>query len=114
MYTIQKFKNFKNNNIKWNKILEAKSGDAVILIRTQKPFFIGAVNILDGYIEEVHSFETASKHDFHHSSYFSDGVLDKQDDDIRIFWFEDGYPYNWEEDIPSNIKEAIMSQVELI
>lgn len=98
----------------FEKMFEAKSGDAAILLRNNKPFFIGAVNILDGYIEEVHNYDTANKHDFHHSSYFSQGVLDKQDDEILIFWFEDGVPYNWEENIPSNIKDAIMHQVELI
>lgn len=37
-----------------------------------KPFWCGAVDLNDGEIIEVHTFEEASQHDFHHSLYFSD------------------------------------------
>jgi len=101
---------------KFAKVFEAKSEDVAILLRTNEPFWIGAVNILDGYIEEVHTFETAKDNDFHHSMYFSIPILDRQkrDEEVLIFWFENGVPYNWEGNITYNIKKAILSQVELI
>ncbi len=41
------------------------------------PFWSGSVNLLDGKIEEVHSYQEAQAADFHHSLYFSQAQIEK-------------------------------------
>ena len=48
-----------------------------LLLKTNERFWIGSVNVLDGEIEEVHTYEKAEENDFHHSFYFSDTQLQK-------------------------------------
>ena len=58
-----------------------------ILKRTRKPFWIGTINVMDGEIEEVHTYEEARDNDFHHSFYFSQPQVEKMTDgEVMIFW----------------------------
>ena len=41
-----------------------------------KKFWAGCVNMSDGTIEEVHTYEEAQRNDFHHSLYFSQRTID--------------------------------------
>ncbi|MFW6226062.1 MAG: hypothetical protein ACOC3V_03815 [bacterium] len=60
-----------------------------ILLRNNKKFWIGSVNVLDGYIEEVHSYEVAKSNDFHHSFYFSPQQLEKiRNEECVVFWID--------------------------
>ncbi|WP_312430946.1 hypothetical protein [Lacrimispora sp.] len=47
------------------------------LFLKNKPFWSGSVNLLDGKIEEVHSYLEAQAADFHHSLYFSQQQIEK-------------------------------------
>ncbi len=55
-------------------------------------FWSGSVNLLDGKIEEVHSYREAQAADFHHSLYFPQAQIEKMaDGDCAFFWInEDG------------------------
>ena len=66
---------------------EMKSGNHARLIRTGERFWIGAVNILDGYIEDVYPYKTAKSADFHHSYYFDQDTLVKVDSQDAIVFF---------------------------
>lgn len=50
-----------------------------------KEFWAGCVSLIDGIIEEVHSYEEAAYADFHHSMYFSKEALDKMNDMSTFF-----------------------------
>lgn len=50
----------------------------------------GAVNVLDGEIEETHRYKEAMENDFHHSFYFSDEQLDKMTSGETCFFYVDG------------------------
>lgn len=69
---------------------EAKGKDTFIF--NDKKVWSGAVNTLDGTIEEVHSYEEAQDYGFHHSFYFSDEQLDKMEKGETCFFcvFNDG------------------------
>lgn len=56
------------------------------------PFWSGSVNLLDGKIEEVHSYKEAEAADFHHTFYFSSSQLEKMaGGECAFFWLgEDG------------------------
>lgn len=57
----------------------------------EKKFWSGCVNLLDGRIEEVHSYEEALFCDFHHSLYFSDSAIDGMENGkMAFFWVDDG------------------------
>lgn len=51
------------------RLIAAKKGNTATW--NGKPFWSGAVSVLDGQIEEVHSYKEAEEVDFHHSFYFS-------------------------------------------
>jgi len=52
-----------------------------------EPFCFGAVNVLDGCIEEVVSYSRAKDTDFHHGYLFSGSVIDAIDDkSAAVFW----------------------------
>jgi hypothetical protein len=58
-----------------------------VLKRTGELFWIGTVNVYDGEIEEVHSYEEARNDDFHHSYYFSQPQIEKMTNgEVMIFW----------------------------
>lgn len=52
-----------------------------------KNYWCGAVNTLDGVIEEVHTYEEANSYDFHHSLYFSDEQLENMREGISCFFY---------------------------
>ena len=59
------------------KLVESKDGNTFIF--HGKPAWCGAVNVMDGIIEETHTYEEAEDSDFHHSFYFSDSQLDSME-----------------------------------
>ena len=82
-----------------------------------KEFWSGAVNTLDGVIEEVHTFEKAQAEDFHHNFYFSDKAISNMNDndgDWAFFWVdEDGKIQTmWRED-NSAFRKQIADQIEI-
>ena len=80
-----------------------------------KPIWCGSASLLDGYIEEVHTYEDARNEDFHHSLYFSIPQAEKiSNGENTFFWIEDdGTVYtDWRwEDAPPHIVAAIKSQL---
>ena len=78
-----------------------------------KPFWSGSVSLLDGVIEEVHSFAEAEDADFHHSMYFSQAQLEKMENgDNAFFWVENGKVQgNWRESVPKDIINKIEEQI---
>lgn len=46
----------------------------------------GAVSILDGVIEEVHTYEEAKRQDFHHTFIFSEAMVEKIDTGECLFF----------------------------
>ena len=51
-----------------------------------KKAWSGAVNTLDGTIEEIHSYKEAAEYGFHHSFYFSDNQLMKMEEGETCFF----------------------------
>ena len=49
----------------------------------------GSADIIDGHIEETHTYEEAEDNDFHHSLYFSPNVAEKITDGDSVFFFID-------------------------
>jgi hypothetical protein len=78
-----------------------------------KKFWIGAVNLLDNQIEEVHSYKEAEANDFHHSFYFSDNAVEKiRDDEWTVFWIENGkIMANWRNQVESKVISDIEKQI---
>lgn len=54
-----------------------------------KYYWSGSVNVLDGVIEEVHTYKEAKNHDFHHTMYFSENQVEKMDNDECVFFYID-------------------------
>ena len=78
-----------------------------------KQFWSGAVNLLDGVIEEVHSYEEAEKAGWHHSLYFSPAQVDKMDaGETAFFWVENGVVYgDWRDTVSPEILRKIEKQI---
>jgi hypothetical protein len=88
-----------------------------ILKRTGEEFWIGTVNVLDGEIEEVHTYEKAKNNDFHHHFYFSISQLDKMNEkECMIFWISpNGIEAEWTMGKASpDIINKIKQQIEII
>lgn len=47
----------------------------------------GSVNVLDGIIEETHTYEEARRQDFHHTFVFSEQQVEKIDSGDCLFFF---------------------------
>lgn len=78
-----------------------------------KPFWSGSVSLLDGMIEEVHSYAEAENSDFHHSMYFSANQIEKMANGENAFFFvEDGKVYgDWRASVPKDIVNRIEEQI---
>ena len=78
-----------------------------------KPFWSGSVSLLDGVIEEVHSFKEAEAVDFHHSMYFSSAQVEKMANGENAFFFVEGGKVHgdWRESVPNNIINQIEKQI---
>jgi hypothetical protein len=115
-YMMDKIKNFNPKNI----IPENKNirlHNTAILLKNKAPFWIGSVNILDGEIEEVHTFDEAQEHDFHHSFYFSQNQVEKIDqEECMIFWILNGkIESTWTHgSIPNHIIAQLKKQIQII
>ena len=68
-----------------NESLNESSGGNTFIFKGKK-CWSGAVNTLDGTIEEVHSYKEAKEYDFHHSFYFSDEQIDKMEEGLSCFF----------------------------
>ena len=77
-----------------------------------KPFSFGVVSLLDGEIEETHSYKKAEDHDFHHSFYIGEEHLEPiENNEKDVFWLEDGEPRAMK-GLPPGMRESIRSQIE--
>lgn len=78
-----------------------------------KAFWSGSVSLLDGVIEEVHSFSEAEDADFHHSMYFSSAQIEKMDNGENAFFFVDNGEVHgdWRVSIPDDIIGRIKEQI---
>jgi hypothetical protein len=87
-----------------------------VLKRTGKLFWIGTVNVYDGEIEEVHTYEEARNNDFHHHFYFSSAQVEKMvEGNVMIFWINaDGIQAEWTMGKASpDIVNKIRKQIEI-
>ena len=78
------------------------------------PFWSGSVNLLDGKIEEVHSYQEAQAADFHHSLYFSQAQIEKMaEEDCAFFWIsEDGaIEGEWRETLGDSLILRLSEQI---
>ena len=89
------------------------------LKRTGEEFWIGSVNVMNGEIEEVHTYEEARDKDFHHNLYFSPVQVEKfTEGECMIFWINaDGIQAEWtmgkaSPDVVNKIKEQIKINME--
>lgn len=79
-----------------------------------KPFWSGSVNLLDGKIEEVHSYLEAQAADFHHSIYFSQQQIEKMSNgECAFFWINNSGEIEglWRDEINDEIIKKIAEQI---
>lgn len=78
-----------------------------------RPFWSGSVSLLDGVIEEVHTYKQAENSDFHHSMYFSPGQVEKMaNGENAFFWVDRGEVQGeWRDSISKDIKDSIERQI---
>lgn len=78
-----------------------------------RPFWSGSVSLLDGVIEEVHTYKQAENADFHHSMYFSPGQVEKMaNGENGFFWVDRGNVYGeWRDSVPQEIIDSIERQI---
>ena len=81
-----------------------------------KPFWCGSVSLLDGEIEEVHTFEEAEYEDFHHTFIFSPQQVEKiNNDENAVFWIDDGkIQGTWRVNVPQDIINKIKKQITIL
>jgi hypothetical protein len=79
------------------------------------PFWSGIADSRDGSIDEIHSYEEAVAHDFHHSYYVSPEKQDKMSEgDALFFWVDNKGQVDtmWREGkAPAKIEMAIQNQI---
>ena len=78
------------------------------------PFWSGSVNLLDGKIEEVHSYQEAQVADFHHSLYFSQPQIEKMSNgECAFFWINNNGAIEglWRDEINDEIIKIIAEQL---
>lgn len=81
-----------------------------------KRFWSGVVSLLDGWIEEVRSYEEAERAGFMHPLYFSKASNERMDrGESAFFWIEDGEVKGfWRQRIPKDIMYNIEKQIEIL
>ena len=81
-----------------------------------KPFWSGSVSLIDGVIEEVHSYGEAEFVGFHHSLYFSQAQVEKMErGENAFFWVDDGIVYGeWRESVSESIIKKIEKQINIM
>jgi hypothetical protein len=99
----------KNADIRYS--LSDSDGNGAIF--NGKPFWSGSVSLIDGVIEEVHSYKEAEASDFHHSYYFSQAQAEKIDSGENGFFFvENGkIQGEWRDTVPKDIINKIEEQI---
>ena len=94
-------------------ISETSVGDKNQATLNGKKFWIGSVSTLDGYIEEIHTYEEAESHDFHHSFYFSPQQVEKIDNGENVvFWIQNSKIFTWE-GLHPNLESVIKQQIQI-
>lgn len=63
------------------------SGNWAKLKETGENFWIGCVSLIDGYIEEVHTYKEAKDADFHHTFIFSYSAYDRIETSESVTFF---------------------------
>lgn len=105
------------NLLKYNK------KDKNTFIYKNKKYWSGSVSLLDGIIEEVHTYQKAEKAAFHHSYYFSKSQIEKMELGENAFFFVDDrgiiYINPMDRGIISNkdledIKNKVKQQIKII
>lgn len=79
-----------------------------------QPFWSGSVNLADGRIEEIHSYQEAQRADFHHSIYFSSEQAERiRDAECGFFWIDSNgsVQAEWREKISDTIITKIEEQI---
>ena len=79
-----------------------------------KPYWIGIVDLMDGEIIMMYTYQKASNYDFHHSFYMDLEYQEKiKDGEYGIFWFNDFNDLDfWEHTgITSKVVDRIYQQV---
>lgn len=82
----------------WKQFLNENISDKNrgLLLKNNKKFWIGTANVLDGEIEEIHTYEKARSYDFHHSFYFSHSQIEKiTNEECVVFWVNDDVVCEW-------------------
>ena len=113
----ESYNNIKKFNIQLGENVDMSDKNHGLLLRSNKKFWIGSVNILDGRIEEVHTYEKAFANDFHHSLYFSQTQVEKiKNEECMIFWVDlAGVQGEWRHGkLPWNIAQEINKQIEIV
>jgi hypothetical protein len=108
---VKNFEEFVNEDYK-----KRENPNHGILLKNNKRFWIGSVNVFDGKIEEVHTYEKAEDCDFHHSFYFSMPQLEKiKNEECMVFWVdEDGINGQWSHgEMPIDIIGEIEKQIKI-
>jgi len=106
--------------VKYLKLFESFSEDYSdknrgLLLKNNKKFWIASVNIIDGEIEETHTYQKAADNDFHHSLYFSIDQLEKiENGECMIFWISEYGDIQYHEKIAENIIDKIKKQIKII
>ena len=81
-------------------------------------FWSGEVSLLDGVVEEIHTYAEAEAGDFHHSLYFSPRALQRmQEDKTAFFWVnqDDGQIYTaWRVALPSRLMGRLREQIAVV
>ena len=81
-----------------------------------KTFWSGSVSLIDGVIEEIHTYKEAEMSDFHHSLYFSETQIEKMDNGECAFFCVDRntgeiYTFRQYGDVPNSIIRKIKEQI---
>lgn len=90
--------------------LSPKNGGSI----NGRRFWSGSVSLLDGKIEETHTYEEAEDRDFHHSMYFTPQAQERMSADESAFFTvdENGKISGWSTEIPPKIIAEIQRQLD--
>ena len=85
----------------------------------RKKFWSGSVSLIDGIIEETHTYKEAELNDFHHSFYFSETQIEKMDNGECAFFCVDRksgeiYTFRQYGEVSNDIIEKIKEQIKII
>lgn len=81
-----------------------------------REFWSGCVSLIDGIIEEVHTYKEAEYADFHHSMYFTPESAQRMDtEESAFFYVDDGtIMEGCRESLPQWIIASIKKQIQIM